>query len=178
VLDRSLLGLRQLIDRTLADVRLQAGQPAQLCDFSVDRFIAEVQVAATLEAKSRNCGFAVGPVDAALRVRGDKQILYSALSNLLQNAFKFTKPGGQVWLRAHETGDRIRIEVADGCGGLPAGKAEAMIVPFRQHDANRSGMGLGLSIARRAVEASGGHIDVRDQPGVGCTFTIDLPRLA
>jgi signal transduction histidine kinase len=39
-------------------------------------------------------------------------------------------------------------------------------------------MGLGLSIARRAVEASGGHIDVRDQPGVGCTFTIDLPRLA
>ena len=178
VLDRSLLGLRHLIDRTLADVRLQAGQSAQVSDFSVDRFIAEVQVAATLEAKSRNCGFAVAPVDPALQIRGDRQMLSSALSNLLQNAFKFTQPRGQVWLRTHATADRIRIDVADQCGGLPAGKADAMFIPFRQLDTNRSGIGLGLSIARRAVEASGGHIGVRDDPGVGCIFTIDLPRLA
>jgi len=178
VLDRSLLGMRQLIDRTLADARLQDGHPPQLCDFALDRFIAEVQVAATLEAKSRNCGFVVGPVDAALRVRGDKQTLYSALSNLLHNAFKFTKPGGQVWLGTHGTAGRVRIEVADRCGGLPAGRAETMFLPIRRLDPSSGGTRLGLSIARRAVEASGGLIEVRDEPGIGCIFTIDLPRLA
>jgi hypothetical protein len=70
----------------------------------------------------------------------------------------------------------VLIEVEDECGGLPEGKAEAMFGKFEQHHGDRSGLGLGLSIARRAVEASGGKLSVRDVPGVGCVFTIDLPR--
>lgn len=178
VLDRSLVGLRDLIDRALADVRLAAGEPAQFDRVAVDRFIAEVQVAATLEAKEKGCEFSVFPVATELAVSADKPMLYSAVSNLLQNAFKFSHAHGRVSLKAHGVGDRVLIEVEDQCGGLPAGKAEAMFLPFEQHGTDRSGLGLGLSIARRAIDASGGKLGVRDIPGKGCVFTIDMPRAA
>ncbi|MEO5676606.1 MAG: HAMP domain-containing sensor histidine kinase [Usitatibacter sp.] len=176
VLDRSLVGLRDLIDRALADVRLSAGKPPPGRPFRVDQFIAEVKVAASLEAASRKCPFTVVTVAPDLVVSADKPMLYSAVSNLLQNAFKFTRPGGHVSLRAHGTDDRVLIEVQDQCGGLKAGAADAMFVAFHQHHADRSGLGLGLSIAKEAVVASGGEIRVTDLPGVGCVFTIDLPR--
>jgi hypothetical protein len=176
VLDRSLVGLRDLIDRALADVRLAVDEPPKLERVAVDRFIADVQVAASLEAKARACTLTVFPVEPELAIHADTPMLYSAVSNLLQNAFKFTRHHGQVRLTAVGKGDRVLIEVQDQCGGLPEGKAEAMFKSFQQHHADRSGLGLGLSIARRAVEAHGGKLSVRDMPGVGCVFTIDLPR--
>jgi signal transduction histidine kinase len=51
-----------------------------------------------------------------------------------------------------------------------------MFRPFAQFDADRSGLGLGLVFARRAAEAMGGAIRVRDVPGTGCVFTVDVPR--
>ena len=51
-----------------------------------------------------------------------------------------------------------------------------MFKPFKQSGNNRNGLGLGLSIAKKSVEASGGSLTVRDVPGTGCVFTIDLPR--
>jgi signal transduction histidine kinase len=71
----------------------------------------------------------------------------------------------------------VRIDVEDECGGLPAGNAEKMFLPFGQQNADKTGLGLGLSISRKGVEAMGGTIAVRDLPGKGCIFTIDLPRL-
>lgn len=68
------------------------------------------------------------------------------------------------------------VKVEDQCGGLPEGKAQSLFANFGQHHKDRSGLGLGLSIARRSVEASGGTLSVRDMPGLGCVFTIDLPR--
>jgi len=177
VLDRSLMGLKDLIDRALADVRLTVGVPAPIDRFDVCQFVAEVQVAADLEARAMGCEFTVHEVAAGITVQVDKPMLYSAVSNLLQNAFKFSHAQGHVALRAFAAGDRVLFEVEDECGGLPKGKAEAMFESFKQHHADRSGLGLGLSIARRAVLASGGTLAVRDVPGVGCVFTIDLPRV-
>jgi signal transduction histidine kinase len=176
VIDRSLVGLRDLIDTALTDVRLAAGAPSQLEHVALDGFIAEVQTAADLAAKVKGCELTVHPVEAGLRVHVDKRTLYSATQNLLQNAFKFTRPHSHVSLKAYAAADRVLIEVADQCGGLPEGKVDAMFLPFQQHHADRTGLGLGLSIARRAVEASAGTLAVRDVPGVGCIFTIDLPR--
>jgi signal transduction histidine kinase len=176
VLDRSLVGLRDLIDRALADVRLTSGAAPELDYVAVDRFVAEVQVAASLEATAKGCKFTVFPVEPGLAVHADKPMLYSAVSNLLQNAFKFTRSHSHVSLKASGRGDRVLIEVEDQCGGLPAGKAQAIFLAFEQHHGDRSGLGLGLSISRRAVEASGGKLSARDIPGIGCVFTIDLPR--
>jgi hypothetical protein len=82
-----------------------------------------------------------------------------------------------VFLNAYAAADRILIDVEDNCGGLPPGEAQSLFLPFTQGHADRGGgLGLGLSISRRSVEANGGVLRVRDVPGSGCVFTIDLPR--
>ena len=178
VLDRSLIGLRNLVDRSLADVRVSAGMPPRRHRLSVAEFISEMKISAALEAQSRACGFTVPPVDNALTVDADAELLSSAVGNLLQNAFKYTQPYSEVTLSARARGERVLIEVEDRCGGLHAGDAERMLVPFTQMSADRTGLGLGLSICQRSVEANGGVLRVRDVPGVGCVFSIDLPRSA
>jgi len=119
--------------------------------------------------KAGNVGLA-GATGAVL----DRSLI--GLRNLLQNAFKFTEEDTEVSLRAHAAGDRVMIEVEDNCGGLPPGDAERMFEPFTQGSTDKSGLRLGLSICRRSVEAIGGVLSVRNMPGVGCVFTVDLPR--
>jgi signal transduction histidine kinase len=176
VLDRSLLALRDVIDRSLAEVRLGAGLDAHRDMINVSEFLQELQVAAAMDAKARQITFKVAPIDKALTVDADRQMLGSAVSNLLQNAFKFSRRHGTVSLRARADDDRVLIEVEDECGGLPDGKAEELFRPFEQRSGNRTGLGLGLSISRRAVQANEGSLHVRNLAGKGCIFTIDLPR--
>jgi signal transduction histidine kinase len=174
VLDRSLAGLRVVIDRSLADVRLTVGLRMRPERIAIAEFIADVQVAAQLEADSRGCSLTVLPVAAGLAIEADRQMLSSAVANLLQNAFKFGGPQRHVWLKAFQEADRVLIDVEDECGGLPPGMATTFR-PFDQRSADRTGLGLGLSIVQRGIEANGGELRVRDQPGIGCVFTIDLP---
>jgi len=175
ILDRSLSGLCQLIDRSLAEVRIASGPVIESQLFSLCGFIAELKVTASLEAAARNCPFIVASVDPDLEILGDRDLLLAAAGNLLQNAFKFTAAGTEVTLHAYAVSDRILIDVEDNCGGL-RGDAEAVFLPFVQQGIDRSGVGLGLSISRRSVEAHGGHLRVCDHRGRGCVFTIDLPR--
>ena len=176
ILDRSLLALRNLIDRSLADVRVMAGMPARRALVALPAFIAEVQISASLEAQSRGCQFVTSAVDPQLAIYGDREMLAAAVGNLLQNAFKFTERDTEVSLRAYGREDRVLIDVADHCGGLPEGDAQKMFHAFTQNSEDRSGLGLGLSICRSSVEANEGILRVRDLPGSGCVFTIDLPR--
>ena len=176
IVDRSFIRMRDLIDRALADVRLTAGLPSPLDRLALEPFMADIELTASLEARAKGCEFSVARVDGALGVCADRQMLYSAVSNLLQNAFKFTPPRGHVELRTRRAGARILIEIEDQCGGLHGGDENAPFAPFAQQSADRSGLGLGLSIARRATEACGGTLRARDLPGVGCVFTVDLPE--
>ncbi len=178
VLDRSMIGMRNLLHHFLIDVRAMAEVPARRQMIALADFIADIQLSASLEAKARECGFVVEPVDTSLGICADRDLLFSALNNLLQNAFKFTRCHTQVTLKAFAAGDRVLIEVEDNCGGLPAGDVEQLFRPFTQNGHDRSGVGLGLSICRRSVDANGGVLGVRNIPGTGCVFTIDLPRQA
>ncbi len=175
VLDRSLVGLRNLVDRSLTEVRMTAGLPLHRL-FSLADFIAEVKLSASLEAQVKECVLTVSVVDSRLAVGADRDLLLSAVGNLLRNAFKFSRHPNEVKLRAYAAADRILIDIEDNCGGLPPGDAEKMFLPFAQGGADKTGLGLGLSIARRSVEANEGTLHVRDVPGSGCIFTIDLPR--
>jgi signal transduction histidine kinase len=177
VLDRSLIGLRNIVDRSLADVRVSAGMPAHRKPISVAHFIAELKISATLEAQARFCAFTVPRVEPQLVVEADRELLASAVGNLLQNAFKYTRPQSGVILSAGLRDERVLIEVEDHCGGLHPGDAERMLAPAGEHAGERSGRGLGLSICQRSVTANNGLLRVRDVPGSGCVFTIDLPRL-
>ena len=178
VLDRSLIRLRTLIDRSLTEVRISAGMPVHTHLISLSDFITEVKVSVGLEAQARGCGFVVREVDPKLFLDGDQDLLFSAVCNLLQNAFKFTKHDTDVTLSAYAVADRIRIDVEDHCGGLPPGQAEKMFEPFTQFGDDKSGLGLGLSISQKSVEANNGMLSARNIPGRGCVFTIDLPRHA
>ena len=176
VLKRSLASLSALLSQALTEVRLAVGTPTQTEAFSLAMFVADARNAASLYADASGCAFAVPEVDPLVGVTGDRELLLAALVNLLQNAFKFTHPHTEITLSAYADGDRVLIDVKDNCGGLPAGALEMMFRPFTQSGNNRNGLGLGLSIAKRSVEASGGVLKARDVPGTGCVFTMDLPR--
>ena len=177
VLGRSLMGLRALVDSTLSDIRLashqQRREPLSLTDF-----LSDIAVAGSLDAEYRGLKFVVEPIDADLTVSGDPQLLSSAVMNLLNNAFKFTRAGGSVVLRAYHQDRRLRIEVEDECGGIPDSKGDPFQPFGDKRGRDRTGLGLGLSIARKAVRAHGGDIQIRNTPGKGCVFSIEIPLAA
>ncbi|MGK5035607.1 sensor histidine kinase [Janthinobacterium sp. LB3P118] len=178
VLDRSLVGLRTLIDRSLAEVRVEAGLTLQRSVFFLSNFISELGYSAKLEADLLRCTLIVEEVAPLLQLDADQDLLLCAVGNLLQNAFKFSAPNGTVVLRAYANGERIRIEVEDNGAGLSPQAADDLFLPFTQGGANKTGPVLGLSIARRSVEANGGTLSVESVSGHGCVFIIDLPRHA
>lgn len=175
VLQRSLLGARDLIARALAETRLTQGIQHRE-PFPVASLIAELTPTATLAASGQGLTMVVDPVADDIGIEGDRQVLSAVLMNLLQNAFKFTHKHTTVTLRVRATTERVQIEVEDECGGLPGPNIDQLFRPFEQRSANRTGLGLGLAFSRWATEANNGHISARSIPGVGCVFTVDLPR--
>jgi len=176
VLHRTLMGLREVSSRSLAEVRLTHGLQNRE-QFPLSQFIAELTPAASLEAVGRRVTLTVLPVENGVMIEADRHILAAVVANLLQNAFKFTRPHTTVTLRVGASAERVQIEVEDECGGLPAGNADTLFRPFEQRGADRSGLGLGLAFSRWGVEANNGRLYARNLPGKGCIFTVDLPRL-
>ena len=171
---RSLTALSNLLDDAIHDVRLHA-PAAHRATFSVAALVADAASAASVYAGATGCTLNVPTVDPSLEISGNRVLLSAALANLLQNAFKFTRPNTEVYLIAFAAGDRLLLQVRDHCGGLPSGAAQRLFEPFAQADSDKSGLGLGLSIARKSVQADGGALTVEDLPGEGCVFTIELP---
>jgi signal transduction histidine kinase len=178
ILERSLLAMRDIIDRSFLEVRLEAGLVQPRERVSIADLFEEVQIFAGMEAAAKGLKLDVRPGDPSMAVNADRHTIGSAVSNLLQNAVKYTPAGGQVWLRARAAADRVVIEVEDQCGGLPVEDPALLFHPFERRSIDRTGLGLGLSICQRGVEANGGRLDVRNNPGKGCVFSIDLPVAA
>ena len=176
VLHRSLLGLRALVGQSLAEVRLTHGvqrqEPAYVSDL-----VDDVVTAAALQADTIGIRLIVEPVDQSLVIAGDRQVLAAVVSNLVQNAFKFTRPRTAVTVRVNAGVERVLIEVEDECGGLPVENPEDLFRPFEQQNADRTGLGLGLAFSRWGTESNDGRLYARSLPGRGCVFTVDLPRV-
>jgi signal transduction histidine kinase len=168
--------MREIIDRSLVEVRLKAGTQNPTQVLPVERLVNDLAIIGELEAQRRGRRLTVEFGAVGVMIDVDPHLFISALTNLLQNALKFTAPDGHVSLRTVATADRVRIEIEDECGGLPGGKSKDLFRVFEKRGADRSGLGLGLAISRQAVEANGGTITVRDLPGRGCVFTVEVPR--
>jgi signal transduction histidine kinase len=177
VLGRALMGLRDLTDRSLAEVRLATGLHTRT-RVPLAEFIEDLEASAAMEAKARGIHLTVVPAQYGVQVNGDRQLLASAVGNLLSNAFKFTRFRSHVSLRTASESGQVRIEVEDECGGLGPGKADELFRAFDRLGIDRSGLGLGLAISRQGVAASGGRIEVQDLPGKGCIFSIVVPLAA
>jgi hypothetical protein len=176
IIDRSLGTLTELVERAIIEARTGVASIVGSSAISLTEFIADISRTALLQAQERGCRLVVSEVDPTLAIEADFVLLAGAVSNLLGNAFKFTPHAGTVCLDAYAAGERILISVSDECGGIPSAAQERMFQPFVQCDADRSGLGLGLSISRRYVEASHGTLTYRNIAGEGCVFTIELPR--
>jgi signal transduction histidine kinase len=175
VLHRSLMASRALIGRSLAEVCLTHGVQNRQ-QFLVSEFIEEIASASRLEANARGVRLIVTPVEDGVTIEADRQVLAAVVGNLLQNAFKFTRPGTTVTLRVGASAERVLIEIQDECGGLPAGNVNELFHPFEQRGADRTGVGLGLAYSRWGAKVNDGRIYARSLPDRGCVFVVDLPR--
>ena len=174
-LDRSLLGMRTLVDRTLAEVRLESIPVDTVEMIEIGPFIADVQLGAVLEASNAACDLTV-LVQPEIFVRGDRHLLASAVSSLLHCAVTSTKRGGEVYLRARAIDGRVIIDVEDACTALEPEIVEQLVARFVQGDVPASTLGSVLVSARKAVEANSGTLAARAVPGKGFLYTIDLPQ--
>lgn len=176
VLDRALMRIQELIDRSLAEVRLRVDPKVHKETVSFFQLIDQVVVAAEGETQLKRPRLEI-EIDPALEIEADQYLLFSAVSNLVQNAIKYTRPGGTIRIRGRAAGDQTVIEVEDECGGLASTAPEDLFKPFEQHHKHRDGLGLGLTIAQRAIALNDGQIVVENLPGRGCIFRISLPSV-
>jgi two-component system, OmpR family, phosphate regulon sensor histidine kinase PhoR len=116
---------------------------------------------------------------AAIWVRAEREALRQVAGNLIDNAIKYTPPGGRVTVSTRHGGDRVRCEVTDTGIGLSAEDQERVFERFYRVDRARSrdlgGTGLGLSIVKNTVKTLGGEVGVRSELGQGSTFWVELP---
>lgn len=173
VVERSLRRIEELIDRSLTEVRLRVDPEVRVESGHLSQVVDQILATAIVEARQRNLKIEV-EIDPALTFEVDQQAFHSALSNLIQNAIKFTKVGGRILLRGSVQNEEIVIEVQDECGWLKGNSAEDLFKPFMQKNQNRKGLGLGLTIAKRAIEMNHGKIEAEDVPGRSCIFKIKL----
>ena len=176
ILKRSLSGLTNLIDRSVAEVRLRHNTQDRV-DFVVADMIDEVSSSAAVEATARGLQLTVHTGEPGLTMHADRQIVSAVIVNLLQNAFKFTRPQSGVSLTVSASEECVQISVADECGGLPDGNLDDLFRPFEQSSADRTGLGLGLAFSRWGAEVNDGRISARNVPDHGCVFMIELPRV-
>jgi signal transduction histidine kinase len=109
---------------------------------------------------------------------GDPLRLSQIIGNLLNNAIRYTPPGGSVTVTASTTPDEFHLSVQDSGPGISSEDHERVFLPFYRGDQGRrikEGMGLGLSIARDLEIAHGGRLDLDSAPGAGSTFTLSIP---
>ena len=172
-----------LLTRLIEDLQeLALAESGQLtlhlqdCDLSdlVRRAVAAVQPHA--DAKGVNIGMA--PFDPA-EVRADPERIGQVLRNLLVNAANYTPAGGAVRVEVNPGSDGVEVSVHDSGPGIPQEDIPYLFERFYRVDKSRSratgGVGLGLTIAKRLVEAHGGAINVRSRVGSGSTFSFILP---
>ena len=175
--------LLDLINATLDVSRLETGNiPLDLATVDLADIVAEID-ARTRDLRERHDGVAFDwQIDAGVRpLLTDPAKLRIILTNLLSNAFKFT-PRGTVALHVAERDHAVEITVRDTGIGIAPDAQQAIFEPFRQADATigtqYGGVGLGLFIVQRLVEALGGEIRLESDVGKGSTFRLRLPRSA
>ena len=169
--------LLKTFNSLLRIARLEAGvETGQFETFDLDGLIGDVAELYAPLAEERTVALDAEPGGAG-RIRGDRDLLFQALANLLDNAIKFSPVGGTVAIAARGRGQGVEIAVADGGPGIPDALKERVTERFFRIDASRNapGAGLGLSLVAAVAERHGGSLELGDnQPGLRVALT--LPR--
>lgn len=183
IIERQLAHMTRLIDDLLDVSRVTRNHLALQCE-PID-FTAVVQQAIEAsrpDIERRQHHLALSLLDGPLMVNGDAVRLSQAITNLLNNAAKFTPRGGQISLRTDLEGTHVVTRIRDNGRGIPPDKREKIFEPFVQLDQSlertESGLGIGLSLVRRIVELHDGTITAASAGlGHGSEFTLRLPLI-
>jgi signal transduction histidine kinase len=171
---RSLEHLKSLVDRVLRDARVASGVDLVREHTTLKALVDDTELMVGPDADAYGVGLrTVIDQDGELLV--DVRLVRSALGNLVRNALKYSHRGGVVELRARVTGELVHIEIEDACGGVDPVKLEQAFTAFVRIDQEKTGFGLGLAIAKQAIDAHAGTLRVQNVPGKGCIFVMELP---
>jgi signal transduction histidine kinase len=173
-LERALRSMSELIDHTLNVARIASGIELRRQPTMLRALLEEAEMGALSDAEEKGVELRL-TIEGDERIELDRRLASSALGNLVRNGVKYSHVGGVVEVRGSVSNGRVVIEIEDCCGGLPPGKVEEAFAPFVRFDERQSGFGLGLAIAKQAVDAHGGNIRVQNLPGKGCIFVLELP---
>lgn len=145
----------------------------------VERMVAEAVARVQQKAGSLGIGIRVVETDGSVTVTCDERQVVSAVSNLVENAVKYSERGDTVTIRISQTGTNVSIEVADEGIGISPEHVDRVFERFYRVDQARSretgGTGLGLAIVRHVATNHGGEVNVRSTAGEGSVFTLTIP---
>lgn len=183
IIDRHCDRLTFLIEDLLTLSRLESGQLA--INYDTVQLRAHVsEVFDDFHRKAAERGVALlNEVPEGLRARADSDRLDQVLSNLIDNAIKYGRPGGSVRIEGRELpgGELVEMAVVDDGPGIPAEAAERVFERFYRVDTARSreqgGTGLGLSIVKHIIQAHGGEVRLETAPAKGSAFRFTLPAV-
>ena len=177
VLQRSLSRMKELVEHSLKMSRAASGIELKRELTQTRELLDDAELIATCDAEDKDLTLHVR-IDQDAELFVDRRLIRSALNNLVRNAVKYSVRGGAIQLRGRVEGTRAIVEIEDACGGLPPGKVEEAFAPFVRLTNVDGGFGLGLAIAKQAVDAHAGTIRVQNLPGKGCIFVLELPTAA
>jgi two-component system phosphate regulon sensor histidine kinase PhoR len=176
-IERNAKHLEDLVTDLLVLARLEAEVPARKDTIDLKTIIEEQLSSRKNSVDERK--LRVTLECAAIELHADRSRLAAALSNLIDNAIYYNKPGGDIRISAEIRNGLLAIDVADTGYGIPSGELPRIFERFYRVDKARAresgGTGLGLSIVKHAIESQGGTIGVTSRIGQGSTFTISLP---
>jgi signal transduction histidine kinase len=173
-LARGLVTMQELIDHALSIARVASGIELRRAPIQLSALLADAELVAAGEADGRDVTLHV-QLERDVTLDVDHRLLRSALNNIVRNAVKYTARSTCIEIRGRVDDTHVMIEVEDACGGLPPGKVEAAFAPFVRLTTREPGFGLGLAIAKQALDAHAGTIRVQNLPGKGCIFVLELP---
>lgn len=172
--------MSRIVDDLLDLSRVEFGGTEEWSDVDLGSVLVEAVGTNQHAAKRQGLGLSLTG-SAELLVRGDRSQLVSVISNLVDNAIKYSEAGGVVRVEGMIQGDEVVVTVTDHGIGIAERDQKRIFERFYRVDKARSratgGTGLGLSIVRHIVLEHGGSIDVRSEEGIGSTFMVRLPRV-
>jgi two-component system, OmpR family, sensor kinase len=177
-IERETQRLDDLVGEVLTLSRLEAGVSGAMEEyFDIHGLLETIAGDAQFEAGARGT-HVVYHGDGELLVKGRAELLRRAFENIVRNAVTHANDGTDVEISAHGEHHSITVSVRDHGAGVAPDRLDSIFEPFyRGDDSQRSGYGLGLAIARRAVTAHGGTVRARNAPGGGLQIDITLPRV-
>ncbi len=171
--------MRQQVDELLELARMQAGQlKIDLEHVDVKELLDHCREIFTVQAEEKGVAFKLN-TEAALAVIGDFDRLEQVFSNLLDNAIKNSPLKGEVLIDARKVqAGFVEVRISDSGPGIPPEQLPHVFERFYQAGGMRTGVGLGLAIAREIVLAHGGNIEASSSPGEGAEFIVRLPAVS